>query len=1747
MRRLKRLAAIVGAVVIGLTALIVVLMSFPGSRATLLTGALLFVIWQRGYHLAGGNISYRTGVVIATNLIIKDNRDEVFFSGKRVVIRYDPAVFTGRSYRRYGLQSIAMDEPRVRLVRRDDGSWNFGALSGPSAPPPAPGAAPAPAPGNVVPYRFHALVNHGALEVVDPQAAKPGRLFSLAGIYAHLTFNGGGRSSGELNAALHTSRGDALVLGSFLEDDVASFGHVTIRAHAVPIAPVVDAFAPSHAFAMEMGLADVALQAYAIDYGASPDWHVSGKAAVRSMRVLVIPLIVPVRDLAGSLTYHDGWLSARELKGTAAGVPLTATGGIQLTGGVRLALAVRQRGVFERSRALLAFSQRRPVSGPFQVAVRVDGPVGDIRAAGAFVSHETRFATGRLRDLRGSFFYDAGHLTVSGLDVGSDNARLWLEGDVDLNAPELSAEAILQANVPAREVPFAANINSDGTLSALGTFNGPILELAGSGYGRLTGGNGQQVQAFFSGGPGGVSFGPLLYRARGGEMLLVADLIRPAKSQPMWRGEIVASHAPVRVRGGSVALVDVGGVAASLPSLDTVVDGVAVVDGSGPQPDIAIDSHASGLVLQGVDFGDARVIAGGSNGHLHIVQATLRGGSAQATAHGDLLVTPRFTVGGAVLAGTGDMDLSALEPAFPSLHPKGQLSGSFSAVSSGTGWILGTQAHSANASLAGASLTNARAVLQNTGTRTSVLAHVGGADTNVWAVGNIERASNATAVAHLRAFAPHIGLSSYEPRLHNGSAVAFASIDGNMAAPGVAAAATVRGTFDKQPVSGDLDLRYAGTTLRSNESRIALLGNRAIINGSINGVRASGSSVPSLALEVSVREGDLSALNRVTGTRAPLTGSFDAQVRIGGTQSAPQLDGRVATDLGTIRGVAFNDLRGHVSAGSGVLTLSGGSVLLGSSEFALDGDVARRSFRVKATSPHVDMTDFNDFFGGADVFGGTGDFTIGAASNNGALAWDGVFVLDNASLRDYPLGYINADLDSRAGTLRAAVQQSGSVGATSLTGTARFRRTASGLPDFKTASYRLRVKLQQIDLAATLPLIHQENLGLSGRLDAEGQMAGTLRNPIGTAKFEMRGGHMRHTSIDFLRGTLSSDAYGVTLTSGDLTLPYLTASGEGRYTFDRERIGGKATLRAADLSSLSTAMRVPGALGGSAIASVSVSGTLRRPLVSASVDAGRSTVYGIGFDRANINATYAPGQVRIGNTLLAFAGNSGLLSITGELPLQLQPLALGPKNRPIGLTMRAEKVDLAVLNPIIKRYMTLTGNLNIGASITGSAGNPVGNGTAQIRYATVHSPIELVPLTNLTADIGFKNDTVSVHTHASAGKGIVDVQGSAHVVPAEGLRSNAGLQFSTRVGLHGAEVDFPGWLRGTLDGSLDVTRSGLTPYVEGAVTASNAVVPFSAIYALATGGAAGATVPAQAPGVPHLRPGHTIVYGGSVWGTKPQILTTIGGPTPAPTGVSLPPVDVRVAVTAGNNVRVRGGNAIDLTTTGGVVIAGNLRAPTLDGQFYAVRGQVGYFDTNFRLVSGVVTFDPNAGLLPTMDVTAVTNASGAEITLHITGRVDNLSTELSSNPPMTRDEIVATLLHAPQLASLTNSTSTSTSAQSTLTQTAQNYFNAELSRSLLYPFESALAQQLNIESVSLIFNPQGNLAIEVRKRFTNSISAVYQTTVSVPTAQSYGVSYRLRDYLSLDLIQAQPTLSTTTNAATSAYAYTTINLRYQFH
>jgi hypothetical protein len=355
--------------------------------------------------------------------------------------------------------------------------------------------------------------------------------------------------------------------------------------------------------------------------------------------------------------------------------------------------------------------------------------------------------------------------------------------------------------------------------------------------------------------------------------------------------------------------------------------------------------------------------------------------------------------------------------------------------------------------------------------------------------------------------------------------------------------------------------------------------------------------------------------------------------------------------------------------------------------------------------------------------------------------------------------------------------------------------------------------------------------------------------------------------------------------------------------------------------------------------------------------------------------------------------------------------------------------------------------------------------------------------------------------------------------------------------LRGAQIDVPGWVSGSLNGVLRLTKSGSTPFLSGDVTLDDGAVPFSAIYELASGfGGAPAPSSGPVPGVPELQPGHIVVYGGPVFGgAGPYVLSAAPGGLPTPAGQVLPHVDLDVTTRAGRNVRVRGG-AIDLTASGMLLVGGNVDSPTLAGAFTSTRGQIGYFDTNFRLVRGSVTFDPTEGLLPTLDVKAITNLSGTEITLVVTGRVDNLQTELSANPSMTRDEIVATLLHAPQVASVFGGNAGT--AQSQIYSEAQNYFNAQLSRSLLFPVESLIAQTINVEQISLIYDTQGKVDVEIRKLITPTVYGIYRSSLNIPVTQTAGVAYSLRDYADLEILQTQ---------SPTGLQQTVLNLRLTFH
>ena len=114
------------------------------------------------------------------------------------------------------------------------------------------------------------------------------------------------------------------------------------------------------------------------------------------------------------------------------------------------------------------------------------------------------------------------------------------------------------------------------------------------------------------------------------------------------------------------------------------------------------------------------------------------------------------------------------------------------------------------------------------------------------------------------------------------------------------------------------------------------------------------------------------------------------------------------------------------------------------------------------------------------------------------------------------------------------------------------------------------------------------------------------------------------------------------------------------------------------------------------------------------------------------------------------------------------------------------------------------------------------------------------------------------------------------------------------------------------------------------------------------------------------------------------------------------------------NIRAGSNNMVQHENAEIIIEAGNLRLLyrdrlTLDGRLTSRQGWAFFYNNQFRLESARVEFAASRGVIPRVSVRAATRAGGADITVNIDGTPDNITTEFTSRPEMSEQEILALL------------------------------------------------------------------------------------------------------------------------------------------
>jgi hypothetical protein len=379
------------------------------------------------------------------------------------------------------------------------------------------------------------------------------------------------------------------------------------------------------------------------------------------------------------------------------------------------------------------------------------------------------------------------------------------------------------------------------------------------------------------------------------------------------------------------------------------------------------------------------------------------------------------------------------------------------------------------------------------------------------------------------------------------------------------------------------------------------------------------------------------------------------------------------------------------------------------------------------------------------------------------------------------------------------------------------------------------------------------------------------------------------------------------------------------------------------------------------------------------------------------------------------------------------------------------------------------------------------------------SSIETSPIRDLGAQLVFEGTSVALQAlHAQVGAGTIDASGRLDL-PSAGTATQ---DYAIAITAKGAQINVPAFGGGTIDGTAKLESGARLPTLSGDVTLTNATIPFAAVF----------------------RP---------------------SGTAAEPAGAAASDFDLAFDLRAQTkNIRIKS-PIIDVGAAGNIVLTGTLRSPRAAGSFTATRG--GVFSTYqrlFRIQDATVTFDPNQGIVPNLDLHATAhvenpdpdparNAIGsADITVAVTGPADAYTITYASQPAYSQAQIIALLVDLPVLGSLNFGPNTLAGALrgapgesdallppgvtpyktgvTPIQQEAFSLFNTQLTQRLLSPLENALGGATGLTDLQLTLDYGGRVGYTARQQLSRK-HAVYATVgqvLSYPTRTQVGFASR---------------------------------------
>lgn len=368
-----------------------------------------------------------------------------------------------------------------------------------------------------------------------------------------------------------------------------------------------------------------------------------------------------------------------------------------------------------------------------------------------------------------------------------------------------------------------------------------------------------------------------------------------------------------------------------------------------------------------------------------------------------------------------------------------------------------------------------------------------------------------------------------------------------------------------------------------------------------------------------------------------------------------------------------------------------------------------------------------------------------------------------------------------------------------------------------------------------------------------------------------------------------------------------------------------------------------------------ITGPISNPEAAMSVEIHPGSLRGTPFDNFHSLVLLKDHQILIEQMSI----NKGAYQVSayGRIPLSAIEKTPNGRSESMDVTVRLDYADLGILPVITPAVTQASGPMEGELHIIGSLAVPeiigklaITNG--KIEFLNVKKPLERIEL-----EVLFEGQTFVINKgEAYMGSGNVALSGKG------GLVGTSLSNYEARLVANDLEFDSPMY-RGPIHMNLALLSGVKQPLLQGDINIDRTTI--------------------QVP--------------------LSMLLTSSDG-------FYLPTLGLDIQVHVGNRVRLYDPVFYDLNPRGELRIRRTLQNPALDGFLEATSSRIWYLNSQFKIISARADFNLFQGIEPTVKLTAQSRMINTTIDLQAQGLASDMEFKLTSNPPMSQNEIQTLLL-----------------------------------------------------------------------------------------------------------------------------------------